>query len=285
MAIGAAIGRAFSALFRGGAGRSIFSSRGGRGRIYSGGGYGSVHRGGFGGAGGRAWSASGGTSAVRLPVVLSTSLVGALLLTLASAIFAVTPASMSNAAELKLLDMPVQTTAQLPVSTPQSEWKAGELPYLYQIDPAWASQSYAGGTVAANGCGPTCLAMIYVYLTGNTDMDPADMCAFADEYNFAPTGATEHAFMTDGAAILGITGTAMSPTRSEVEAALAAGEPVVCVVRPGDFTSVGHFIILYGIDENGMVGVHDPNSSYNSAMKWDLNRVLSQAITCWTFSM
>ena len=32
-------------------------------------------------------------------------------------------------------------------STPRSEWRAGEVPHLYQTDPAWADSPYAGGTI------------------------------------------------------------------------------------------------------------------------------------------
>ena len=60
------------------------------------------------------------------------------------------------------------------------------MPHLYQTDPAWANKSYAGGTVRANACGPTSLTMVYIYLTGRTDLDPGAMAAFADENNFAP---------------------------------------------------------------------------------------------------
>lgn len=224
--------------------------------------------------------------ALRIPVVVSCSLVGTGILTLLSTIFFVDGVGLATAAEASLLNIPAKTAAQLPASTPREDWEQGSLPYLYQTDPAWSSKPYAGGTVERNGCGPTCLAMIYIYLTGNTDMDAGDMCAFADEHNFAPTGATEHAFMTDGAALLGITGTAINPnSTSEIISALRAGEPVVCVLNPGYFTTVGHFIILYGIDDSGMVNMHDPNSSYHSAQKWDLKFVLSQAIVCWTFTL
>ncbi|WP_418740275.1 C39 family peptidase [Enorma sp.] len=232
------------------------------------------------------WSSGRTQPALRVPVVVRCALVGAGILTLLSTVLFVDGIGLATEAEASLLNIPAKTAAQIPASTPREEWEQGSLPYLYQTDPAWSSKPYAGGTVERNGCGPTCLAMIYIYLTGNTDMDAGDMCAFADEHNFAPTGATEHAFMTDGAALLGITGTAINPgSTSEIVSALRAGEPVVCVLRPGYFTTVGHFIILYGIDDSGMVNMHDPNSSYRSAQKWDLKFVLSQASVCWTFSL
>ena len=43
------------------------------------------------------------------------------------------------------------------------------IPHLYQVDPVWANEPYAGGTIGENGCGPTRLAMVYVALTGRTN--------------------------------------------------------------------------------------------------------------------
>lgn len=171
----------------------------------------------------------------------------------------------------------------LPASTPKSEWKQGTMPHLYQIDPVWSNKPYAGGTVRANACGPTSMAMVYACLTGRTDMDPAAMSAFADQNGFAPTGATEWAFMTQGANMLGINSVQIHPTRTDVENALSNGRPVICSMYPGDFTSVGHFIVLRSINERGMVEVFDPNSPFNSARLWGIQQLLQQTNACWSF--
>lgn len=170
-----------------------------------------------------------------------------------------------------------------PFSTPKSDWKQGAIPHLYQTDPAWADRPYAGGTMRANACGPTSLSMVYVYLTGRTDMDPVAMAAFADQNNFAPTGATEWAFMTQGASMLGLSSENIHATREDVTNALANGMPVICSVAPGDFTTTGHYIVLGSIDARGMVEVFDPNSPYNSAKRWEIQRILSQTTACWAF--
>ena len=98
-------------------------------------------------------------------------------------------------------------STSLMVSTPRSAWKQGSMPYLYQTDPLWSTKPYGGDTVRVNGCGPTCLSMVYIYLTGDTSLDPGQMSAYADQGNYAPTGATEWSFMTRGASGLGIAGT------------------------------------------------------------------------------
>lgn len=170
-----------------------------------------------------------------------------------------------------------------PISTPRESWTSGAIPHLYQIDAAWAELPYGGGTVRQNGCGPTALTMVYVGLTGRTDLDPGSMAAFADAGGYAPTGATEWAFMTKGAAQLGLQSHAIPVTRSSITQALEQGMPVICSVEPGDFTNIGHYIVLAGIDDRGMVEVCDPNSALNSTRRWGIQQLVGQTANCWAF--
>ena len=72
----------------------------------------------------------------RVPLVLGT--VGALAIALAMALWFGTAAAVGR-------------TEQPTSSTPRSDWRAGEAPFLYQTDPQWASHPYAGGTVENQG--------------------------------------------------------------------------------------------------------------------------------------
>ncbi len=173
----------------------------------------------------------------------------------------------------------------IPVSTPRSQWTAGTMPHLYQTDPLWANKPYAGSNIRVAGCGPTSLSMVYTYLTGKTDLDPVAMASFAEEHNFAPTGATEWRFMTDGAAAIGLRSTPVAPSRASIAFALDAGMPIICCLTPGDFTTVGHFLVIKGMDSRGMVEIHDPNSPYNSAKRWPISQILPQIEALWAFSL
>lgn len=177
-----------------------------------------------------------------------------------------------------------RTWGLAPSSTPVSAWHAGEVPELYQIDPAWADEPYAGGTVGENGCGPTCLTMAYVALTGRTDMDPAAMAAFSEREGYTVDGMTAWALMTEGAQALGLASEELPADASQVRAALEAGSAVIASVRPGDFTTTGHFIVLAGLAEDGTVIVHDPNSAERTHTTWDIERVLGQASNLWALS-
>lgn len=192
-------------------------------------------------------------------------------------------AGLEPTAEEKLLKAPVAPGYSFAFSTPRSQWSAGTMPHIYQIDPAWSELPYAGGTIRQNGCGPTCLTMIYIFKTGRTDMTPVDMCALSEAGNYAPTGATEWSFMTSGAAQLGLNGTQLYNDRDSMAQALRSGAPVIAVVRPGMFTNVGHYIVLYGIDDADRIGVYDPNSPSRSARRWGIVEVLNEIETMWAY--
>lgn len=158
------------------------------------------------------------------------------------------------------------------------------MPYFYQTDEAWGDEPYAGGTVAENGCGPTALAMVRIDLLGGTKWDPARLAAWSERNGYVEGGATRWALMTEGAARLGLSSREVPAETTCVRAALQAGNPVMCVVGPGDFTTTGHFIVLSSLNDDGTVNVHDPNSAANSHKAWDLERVLAQCNNLWAFS-
>ena len=173
-----------------------------------------------------------------------------------------------------------------PTSTPKDQWKQGEMPYLYQIDAQWSHETYSGGRLRHQGCGPTALAMVYVELTGNTDMDPAAMAEFSTKNGFSTDqDGTSWSIMTDGAALLGLEGTQISPNEAKVRAALEAGQPVIFLMSPGHFTSSGHFIAVEKLDDDGKAVVHDSNSWVRSNKTWDLSTVCGEATTAWTFTL
>lgn len=142
-------------------------------------------------------------------------------------------AGLEPTAEDKLLKAPVAPGYSFAFSTPRSQWQAGTMPHIYQIDPAWSELPYAGGTIRENACGPTCLTMVYIFKTGHTDKTPVDICALAEAGNYAPTGATEWSFMTGGAWQLGLNGTQLYNDRESITQALRSGAPVIAAVRPG----------------------------------------------------
>lgn len=173
-----------------------------------------------------------------------------------------------------------------PASTPRDQWTQGQMPYLYQIDPQWSNESYSNGRLRHQGCGPTALAMVYIELTGKTDMDPAAMCEFATKAGYSTDqDGTSWSIMTDGAAQLGLTGTQLSVSEARLRTELEAGRPVICIMNPGHFTSSGHYIAIEKLDDEGKAVVHDSNSWVRSQKTWDLSVIASEAASAWSFTV
>lgn len=172
----------------------------------------------------------------------------------------------------------------LPKSTPVEQWHKGEVPYLYQIDPEWSEESYAGGSIAKNACGPLCLNMVYVACTGKTDYDPIRMCALSEQGGFVYEGATKWSFMTEGADQLGLHSREVTRSSEAIVQELREGHILIAIMGPGDFTEKGHFIVLAGLTVQGDIEVHDPNSVENSMRSWDADTIVEQARGFWSFS-
>ena len=64
--------------------------------------------------------------------------------------------------------------------------------------------------------------------------------------------------------------------------ALENGEPVICIMRQGDFTTKGHFIVLV-VMEDGKIRVHDPNSAQRSSQLWSWASLEPQIKGLWAF--
>lgn len=169
-------------------------------------------------------------------------------------------------------------------STPKSAWQRGVVPELYQTDPLWGSQPYGDGTIATHGCGPTCLSMAYVALSGKLDKDPAAMASFSENHGFVDEGMTTWTLMNEGASQLGLKSRELPNNVEALRLALLNGEPVIASVGPGDFTSDGHFIVLVDYLGDGSVALRDPNSAKRTHQSWKLTDVLSQCQNLWALS-
>lgn len=160
----------------------------------------------------------------------------------------------------------------------------GDVPLLMQWDVRWGYDSYGEEMVGLAGCGPTCMAMAYLYLNGDTSMNPRKMAEYAYENGYYTEAGTSWGFFTNGAKGLGLSGQELPLGEAQIKRALDEGKVVVCSMRPGDFTTTGHFILLRGYDENGFYA-NDPNSRKNSGKQWDFDRLSGQIKCLWSIGI
>ncbi len=161
---------------------------------------------------------------------------------------------------------------------------AGEkVPLLMQWDKRWGYNSYGKSCIGLSGCGPTCLTMAYLYFTGDDTMNPRSMATFCEKNGYYTTGGTSWSLWTEGVSQLGLTGATISLSESTMESYLDGGSLIICSMKPGDFTTTGHFILIYDYDENGFL-VNDPNRKSTSSQQWDYNTLSHQIKNLWALS-
>lgn len=164
------------------------------------------------------------------------------------------------------------------------EYRKGKIPLWIQWDKRWGYGPYGDSMLGVSGCGPTCLSMVVMGLTGNTRWHPARVAAFSERNGFlVPEVGTDWRLFSTGAEQLGLKVRRLVLQGEEISRELMAGHPVICSMKPGNFTYTGHFIVLTGVDREGKIKVNDPNSPKNSARTWPLKTILEQSKAAWAY--
>ena len=163
-----------------------------------------------------------------------------------------------------------------------SGYDRSTVPLFLQWDSRWGYEKYGSDMIAITGCGPTCLAMVGYYLTGDADTyDPANIAAFSEKNGYYATGyGSSWTLISEGAVKLGLDVTEIPLVEKRIKDNLAVGNPVICAMGAGDFTSSGHYIVLIGL-EDGKFIVNDPNSPENSEKLWSYEQIQGQIRNLW----
>lgn len=162
----------------------------------------------------------------------------------------------------------------------------GGIPFFLQSDERWAEKKYGSSDMEISGCGPTCLSMVWCGLTGGTKWDPYAVAKMAEEEGYYVKGAgTSWEIMTSGAREMGLEGKELTFDENHIREALEKGQPIICAMGPGDFTTEGHFIVLVDTTEDGRIVVNDPNSVENSERSWELSDLMSQMKNLWAYQV
>ena len=156
------------------------------------------------------------------------------------------------------------------------------VPLFLQWDRRWGYRRYGSDVMGITGCGPTCLAMVGYYLTGDGDtFDPAAVAEFAELNGYYASGyGSSWTLISEGGVKLGLDVTEIPLVKKRMTDNLEVGNPIICAMGAGDFTSTGHYIVITGL-KDGMFVVNDPNSMENSEMLWSYERIEDQIRNLW----
>ena len=185
-----------------------------------------------------------------------------------------------RAAEKELFDRAVSPAAppspQVNITKPVS--------YL-QTDPKWKNHNYSAKgerkTIGSSGCGVTASAMVIATLKDKS-VTPITTAEWSMEHGYkALNQGTYYSYFVPQFSVYGIGcrmlnqtnlyGKPSSAAHTEALNALKKGDWVIACMGKGNWTSSGHFILLYQY-ENGYVYINDPASTNAARIKntWTL---------------
>lgn len=159
-----------------------------------------------------------------------------------------------------------------------------KFPLFLQWDERWGYVEYGTSMISIGGCGPVCLSMVLFSLTRDESFTP-DFCAnYAMEKNyFIPGTGTKWALFETAPKTFGVSSQKIDNDIDQITEALEAEKMLVFSVAPGHFTTFGHFIVIYGMDEEGLLLVNDPNCVYRSTVHWDYEEIKKEIKAVWSF--
>lgn len=165
------------------------------------------------------------------------------------------------------------------------EVQSGSAVQFLQWDKRWGYARYGDSFLAVSGCGPTALAMTAAGLTGDKTITPYAVASYAQQNGYYVDGVgSSWSLISEGCAHFGVRATELSLSYESISASVESGLPVICSMRPGDFTTTGHFIVIYG-QQDSRFKIYDPNSRIRSEQLWDYERISGQINNLWSMSL
>lgn len=164
-----------------------------------------------------------------------------------------------------------------------------------QTDPRWANLDYSASgektTIGASGCGPTAMAMVLA-TWADPNVNPKTECAWALAHGYkAPHSGTYYGYFEPAGKRYGLTvtrlnwsniyGKATSAYHAQAKDALDRGDLVIACMGKGNWTSSGHYVLVYGIDGD-TIYINDPASTKARRTRGSYSLFKQQVKYYWT---
>lgn len=166
-----------------------------------------------------------------------------------------------------------------------------------QIDPRWRYNDYSTSgektTIGASGCGPTSMAMVLA-TWADPKVDPVSECAWALAHGYkAPHSGTYYGYFEPAGARYGLNvtrlnhsniyGNSTSSYHAQAKAAIERGDLVIACMGKGNWTSSGHYVLVWEIQGN-TIYINDPASTKLSRTQGDYSLFKRQVKYYWVIS-
>jgi len=159
-----------------------------------------------------------------------------------------------------------------------------KFPYYIQWDKRWGYDKLGGTNIAIGGCGPTCVAMALSGILDDKSITPKNIAEKEEATGYFTDAGTKWSFFDYIAKEYGVKSTGILLNEQAMKSALSKGHPIIASVRPGKFTTVGHIILITGVDDEGKFIINDPNSYTRTLKKWSFDELKTEIVAMWEYS-
>lgn len=148
---------------------------------------------------------------------------------------------------------PVETTEPetLPPETEPPKVIIDEVPLYFQTD--YPDDRYGTGTIANSGCNMTALAMVATFMTDHVYY-PDEMADYLAHFL-----GNHHERLAYGSELLQLSFKRAENVHETLNAVRDGKVAIILKENDGVFTTGSHFIVVYGVNDEGNFLVHDPN--------------------------
>jgi len=149
--------------------------------------------------------------------------------------------------------------------------------HYLQYDTRWGYITFSSHgdpkqTIATSGCGAASFAMVLATFLDQNIKPPDVATVIVDNFYRTYNNGVAWGFFDFAAKKYGLEFKQTSLTNEAIEA-LKKGALVVASMGPGYFTTIGHYILLWGLSEGGdQILVNDPNSETRTKASYDIFR-------------
>ncbi|MBQ8740691.1 MAG: C39 family peptidase [Clostridia bacterium] len=179
-----------------------------------------------------------------------------------------------------VLNYPLKKDEKFEIDLSEYE-NSKKVPLFMQWDERWGYSKYAGDLMGLTGCGPTCLSMVSIYLLNDDKYTPKYVAEFSERNGYSVSGnGSSWSLISDGGKELGLDVIEIPLDENRIIRNLEVGNPIICIMGPGDFTTTGHFIVMTEYVD-GKIKVNDPNSKTRSEKLWNLSDIKHQIRNLW----
>lgn len=166
----------------------------------------------------------------------------------------------------------------------------------FQVDKRWKNLPYRvpgeKATIGDSGCGPTSAAMLIETIAGKK-FTPVDACKWSVDHGYkALKAGTYYSYFTPQFKEFGIecwqlswTNVYHRPKHGVHDRAfdyLKRGYYLIALMKKGTWTTGGHFVVVYGVDETKRkVYINDPASTRSNRVVGNLDTFRNEAAYYW----